>query len=181
MIYIQILRNSKAYKVLVPIFKKLEKEGKPEVEEKEDTLCYFKIGNVFDISQTNEDENYLKEQKEIDEKIMKNREIDYNIANSFVSKNFPKIKIKENFKAQEEKGSYNPLSHKIILYQKSSHTLFHELGHYITVSVLKLAGHIRKDEAKNEILAGRSLTYSLKNLMRLLIIISLIAMYGLTE
>jgi antirestriction protein ArdC len=33
------------------------------------------------------------------------------------------------------------------------HTLFHELGHQLTITILKLAGHITKDYAKNEILA----------------------------
>ena len=54
---------------------------------------------------------------------------------------------------QEKKGSYDPLTHQITLYEKSSHTIFHELGHYITVSLIKIAGDIRKDYAKNEVLA----------------------------
>ncbi len=84
---------------------------------------------------------------------MKNAEIDYNTALDFVKNSFPNIKIKEDFKRQEKKGSYDPLTKDIILYEKSSHTVFHEIGHYVTVSILKIAGHLTKDYAKNEILA----------------------------
>jgi len=153
---IQILRGSKAYKVLVPMFKKIENEEKKtnaNKDKQEKTLTYFKTGNIFDISQTSKFENFKKEQKAIDEKIMKNSEIDYNTALNFVSTHFPKATIKEDFKDQDKKGSYDPLSHEIILYQKSSHTLYHETGHYITISLLKIAGHITKDYAKNEVLA----------------------------
>ena len=149
---IQVLKGSKAYKVLVPIFKRI-KEEQPEGDQKEKTLQFFKVGNVFDISCTSEYENYLKEQIEIDEIIMKNSEIDYSTAIKFVSKNFPKINIIEDFKDQDKKGSYDPLSQDITLNQKSSHTLFHELGHLISISILKIAGHIKKDYSKNEVLA----------------------------
>ena len=152
---IQILKNSKSYQILIPMFRKVQKEmeSKPKEEEKEKTLTFFKVGNVFDMWQTTEYENYIEEQKQIDEKIMANTEIDYNTAIDFVSTNFPKVKITEEFKDQEKKGSYDPLSHEITLYQKSSHTLMHKIGHYITISVLKIAGDIKKDYAKNEVLA----------------------------
>ncbi len=150
---IKILKGSKGYKVLVPIFYKKEKEIDTKTEEKDEVLRYFKIGNVFDISQTSQYENYLKEQQEIDKVIMKNAEIDYNIALGFVKENFPNVRIREDFKEQEKKGSYNPLTKDIILYEKSSHTVFHEIGHYVTVSILKIAGNIRQDYAKNEVLA----------------------------
>jgi hypothetical protein len=156
---IQVLRGSKGYKILIPMFKKIENEERrtnANEDEKKKTLTYFKTGNVFDISQTSEYQNYLNEQKEIDEKIMKNSEIDYNTALNFVSTHFPKVKIIEEFKDQKKKGSYDPLSHKITLYQKSSHTLYHEIGHHITISVLKIAGDITKDYAKNEVLAELS-------------------------
>ena len=114
---------------------------------------YFKLGNVFDISSTSEYENYLSEQKEIDEKIMKNHEIDYEIALDYFKENYPNISLIEDFKHQDKKGSYDPLTHQISIYEKSSHTVFHELGHFITISKLKIAGDIRKDYAKNEVLA----------------------------
>ena len=47
----------------------------------------------------------------------------------------------------------NPNNKKIILYEKSSHTIFHELGHHITVSVLEITEHNSKNYAKNEVLA----------------------------
>lgn len=150
---IKIIKGSKGYKVLVPIFYKKERDKDTETEEKDEILRYFKIGYIFDLSQTSEYENYLKEQEEIDKVIMKNAEIDYNIALGFVRKNFPKLRIKEDFKKQEKKGSYDPLTKDIILYEKSSHSLFHELGHHVSVSILKIAGHLTQAYAKNEILA----------------------------
>ncbi|MHA2180587.1 MAG: ArdC-like ssDNA-binding domain-containing protein [Promethearchaeota archaeon] len=153
---IQVLKDSKGYKVRVPIFKKVEnkvKENSPNKDKEEKTLTFFKLGNVFDISQTTEYENFKKQQKEIDEKIMKNSEIDYTTALNFTKNNFPKVRIEEDFKEQEKKGGYDPLGKYIILYQKSSHTLLHEIGHYLTITLLDIAGHITRDYAKNEILA----------------------------
>jgi len=156
---IQTLKGSKAYKVFVPIYTKKQKEEnqnrsiKPEEEEGSKVLRFFKLGNVFDISQSSEYENYLKEQEEIDEKIMKNHEIDYNTAFNYVKKNYPNVSLTEDFKHQDKKGSYIPLTHEITLCERSSHTIFHEIGHYITFSLLKIAGDIHKDYAKNEILA----------------------------
>ena len=158
---IQILKGSKAYKVRIPIFTKNidEDSTKPATEKKEKeeeqkkTLSYFKLGNVFDISLTSEYSNYIKEQEQIDKIIMKNHEIDYSIAYNFVKEQFSKLSIIEDFKHQEKKGSYNPHTHQITLYEKSSHTIFHELGHYLSIEVLKIAGDIHKDYSKNEVIA----------------------------
>ena len=153
---VQILKGSKAYKVLVPIFTKKQEEAKPITSEDEGddkVLSFFKLGNVFDISCTDEYDNYLAEQKEIDEKIMKNHEINYDIAIDYFKENYPNVSLIKDFKHQDKKGSYDPLTHQITIYEKSSHTVFHELGHFITISKLKIAGDIRKDYAKNEVLA----------------------------
>jgi hypothetical protein len=75
----------------MPIFKKTQEKKltednetnrKQEESETKISLSYFKLGNVFDISQTSEFETYLQQQKEIYEKIMKNAEIDFEIAQS---------------------------------------------------------------------------------------------------
>lgn len=153
---IQILKGSKAYKVIVPIFIKKPEENfviQSEDGEVDEILSYFKTGNVFDISQTTEYENYLLEQKEIDEKIMKNHEINYQTALDHVKEKYPNISLNEDFNQREEKGSYDPYSYQISVYEKSSHTVLHELGHHITITLLKIAGDIRKDYAKNEVLA----------------------------
>jgi len=97
--------------------------------------------------------NFLKEREEIDKKIMKNHEIDYEIALNHIKTNFPKIPITENFKDQEKKGTYDPHTKQITLYECSSHTIYHELGHHITVSILILAGDLHEDYPKNEVLA----------------------------
>ena len=158
---IKIIKGKKAYKVRVPIFTKNNDDDntKPATEKKEKeqnqekTLSYFKLGNVFDISQTSEYSKYIKEKEQIDKVIMKNHEIEYSIAYNFVKEQFPKLPLIEDFKHQEKKGSYNPHTHQITLYEKSSHTIFHELGHYLSVEVLKIAGDIRKDYSKNEVIA----------------------------
>jgi hypothetical protein len=150
---IQVLKGSKAYKVLVPIFKKiktLELDSNGEEKEKDrQTLAFFKIGNTFDISQTTEYENYVIESEEIDKVIMKNAEIDYNIALTFAKVNFPEVIIKEDFKPQDTKGQYDPATKEIILYERSSHTVLHELSHHIVRHSLDLD----IPYAKNEVLA----------------------------
>ncbi len=120
---IQILKGSKSYKVLVPIFTKKddEKTSTQEEEKQEKTLSYFKLGSVFDISQTTEHQNYIKKRAEIDKKIMKNSEIGYDVALEFIKQNVPKVPILEDFKYQDMKGSYHPITHQITLYERSSH------------------------------------------------------------
>jgi len=152
---IQILKGSKGFKILVPIFgKKNEEDNTSEDKEKDEKfLRFFKVGNTFDISQTSMYQSYLDEQEEIDKKIMKNHEIDYDTAINFVSQNFPQVKITEEFKEQSKKGSYDPLTKEIFIYEKSSQAVFHEIGHHITICYLGLAGDIIKEYAKNEIMA----------------------------
>jgi len=152
---IQILKGSKGFKILVPIFgKKNEEDNSSEDKENDEKfLRFFKIGNTFDISQTSMYESYLKEQEEIDKKIMKNHEIDYDTAINFVSQKFPQVKIIEEFKKQGKKGSYDPPTKEIFIYEKSSQAVFHELGHHITISLLGVAGDIIKEYAKNEVMA----------------------------
>ncbi len=69
---------------------------------------------------------------------MKNHEIKFSRALNFVKQNFPKVSLVEDFKHQEQKGTYNPLTHQITLNEKFSHMILHELGHHITVSLLKI-------------------------------------------
>jgi len=147
---IYLLKGSKGYKINVPIFRKDQDETIQDQDPDKKVLSYFKLGNVFDISQTTEYENYLKEQEQIDKVIMKNAEIDYNTALEFTKNKFPNLKIKEQFNHQETKGIYDPDSKEIIIYEKSSHTVLHELSHYLTITVLNLDA---KNYAKNEVLA----------------------------
>ncbi len=147
---IQVLKGSKGYKILVPIFVKNQDNTEQNQDKDKEVLAYFKIGTTFDITQTSEYENYLKEQEQIDKVIMKNAEIDYNTALEFTKNKFPNLKIKEQFNHQETKGIYDPDSKEIILYEKSSHTVLHELSHHLTITVLDLDA---KNYAKNEVLA----------------------------
>jgi hypothetical protein len=151
---IQVLKGSKGYNVLVPIFTKVkslesESPNQDQEEESKKVLAFFKLGNVFDISQTSEFENYIKESKEIDKVIMKNAEIDYSTALKFVRENFPELIIKEDFKQQDTKGQYNPSTKEITLYERSSHTVLHELSHHIVRYCLDLD----IPYAKNKVLA----------------------------
>ena len=165
---IQVLKGSKAFKVRVPIFSKVKKsslmDGDGEVkEEEEKMISFFKHGNTFDMSQTSEYENYLKEQEKIDEVIMKNAEIEYEVAMNFATSNFPEVSITENFRHQEKKGSYLPAFKHITIYERSSHTVFHEIGHHITIEVLKIAKDLKKDYAFNEILAEMTTYFLMKS------------------
>ncbi|MHA1641510.1 MAG: ArdC-like ssDNA-binding domain-containing protein [Promethearchaeota archaeon] len=163
---VQVLKGSKAYKVRVPIFSKVKKltmEGGKEKEREEKMISFFKHGNTFDVSQTSEYENYLKEQEKIDEVIMKNAEIDYNVALDFVKSNFPEVSITEDFKHQEKKGSYVPQFKHITLHERSSHTVFHEIGHHITIEVLKIAKHPKEHYAFNEVLAEMTAYFLMKS------------------
>jgi len=150
---IKVLQGSIGYKVLVPIFKKVEEEEEENGDITEKTiLSHFKIGHVFDISQTTEYEKYLEERKAIDEQIMNNAEIDYKIALEFVNKHFTVLEIIENIRVlspEDEKGSYNPISKVMTLNEESGHTVFHELGHHVTF----VLGIEQNSYAKNEILA----------------------------
>jgi hypothetical protein len=148
---IKVLKGSSSYKVLAPITKKYVIENKEGEEEK--LKRYFKLVSVFDISQTSEYENYLKEREAIEKKIYKNAEIDYSISLEFVINKFSKVSIKRQIRKGDPKGEYDHVHKEIILHQETSHTLFHELGHHITINEIEIAGDIKKDYAKNEILA----------------------------
>ena len=151
-----IIKGSKGLKVFVPIIKKeIDKDTKKE----KDILSYFKIGSVFDITQTTAYNEYLKEQKEKDTKLYSNADIDFNQSLQFIKSNYSyDITIEES--NNKCKGSYNPSNHNITLHQLTSHTLFHEFGHYLALQVLKLIPMETKDiktknneYAKNEVLA----------------------------
>jgi len=71
-----------SYKILVPV-----SEG--------NILKGFKLGSVFDISQTNQYEEYLKQREENEKEIPWRDEIEYDQAIEFVKANFNEITIKE--------------------------------------------------------------------------------------
>ena len=163
---VQVLKGSKAYKVRVPIFSKVKKSSLMDGEVKEDEekmISFFKHGNTFDMSQTSEYENYLKEQEKIDEIIMKNAEIEYEVAMNFATSNFPEVSITEEFKDQEKKGSYLPAFNHITIHERSSHTIFHEIGHHITIKALKIAKDLKDDYALNEVLAEMTAYFLMKS------------------
>jgi hypothetical protein len=113
-----------SYKIMVPVFKKKKGGGSP--------LDSFKIGSVFDISQTNKYEDYLAVKKNAQAALEYKDEIPYKTADSFVKKNFPDITIDDK--------------------EKSSHGLFNQLGYSIIESKeLKTTGKDAK--TKNDILA----------------------------
>lgn len=114
-----------SYKIMVPVFKKRKTQGSP--------LDSFKIGSVFDISQTNRYEDYLAIKKNAREALEYKDEISYEAAVSFVEKNFPDYKIDSK--------------------EKSSHALFHLLGYHIIESEVELKSIENRTEKKDEVLA----------------------------
>ena len=82
---------------------------------------------------------------------MKN-EIAYEQAYDFVKEKFPDLSINEDIKSGDLRGEYNPDTKVLKVHQKTSHTLFHELGKHISLSDLELAEFEEEDSMKNEIL-----------------------------
>jgi len=129
-----------SYKILVPV----EKDG---------VLKGFKLGSVFDISQTDKYEEYLRQTEEIKKEIELQEEIEYDQAVKFVKTNFSDISIKEDLKKGDIKGSYEAESKIINIHEDTSHTAFHELGKHIVFSELNLGENVDEGSMKEEILA----------------------------
>ncbi|MFX0070191.1 MAG: hypothetical protein ACFFAO_03785 [Candidatus Hermodarchaeota archaeon] len=150
---VQVLRNpdkSKpySYKILMPIFKK---EGvTTDIEGGEKSLKGFKLGSVFDISQTNKYEKYLDEKGETEGKMMEKVDIDYDLALEYINNKFPELNIEIN-SAQD--NSYNKEEKSIIINKESSYHLFHELGKHVNSSILKLTEDLDEESTKNEMMA----------------------------
>ena len=47
--------------------------------------------------------------------------------------------------------------------EQSSHTVFHEIGHHITIKTLQIAKHPKKDYAFNEVLAEMTSYFLMKS------------------
>ncbi|MFX1257651.1 MAG: hypothetical protein ACFFAN_07325 [Promethearchaeota archaeon] len=131
-----------SYKIIVPVMNK-----------QTGALSGFKLGSVFDLSQTNKFEEYLKEREEEEKEIVWKDEIDYENSIEFVKANFANIIINEDFKDGDIRGNYDPEMRVITIHQKNSHIVFHELGKHISLSELKLSEDLKENSTKNEILA----------------------------
>ena len=129
-----------SYKILVPV----EKDG---------VIKGFKLGSVFDISQTDKYEEYLKQTEEIKKEIDWQDEIQYDQALKFVKANFSDITIEEDIKKSDTRGNYNAESKTINVHEDTSHTVFHELGKHIVYSELELGEDVEEGSMKEEILA----------------------------
>ncbi|MBD3340594.1 MAG: hypothetical protein GF353_15915 [Candidatus Lokiarchaeota archaeon] len=129
-----------SYKILVPV----KKEG---------TLKGFKLGSVFDISQTNKYDEFLINQQEAMSELPQKEEIDYDEGIRFVRTNFPNLNLIEDFRENDLMGDYNPQDMTLTIHQKDSHTLFHELGKHIIYNELELQNYPSQDPLKEEILA----------------------------
>ena len=129
-----------SYKILVPV----EKDG---------VLKGFKLGSVFDISQTDKYEEYLDKSDELKKEIEWQDEIEYHRAVEFVNTNFSDISIVEDINKGDARGSYEAESKILNIHDDTSHTLFHELGKHIAFSELKLGDNVEEGSLKEEILA----------------------------
>ena len=115
----------------------------------------FKLGKVFDISQTDKYSQYLEEKaKHLQEKdkiiYNNNLGLDFEYILAIVKANFNKYISIEEPKG-ESKGHYNELTGEIVLYRKDTHTLMHEWGHSLTLGLIKKED--KDSYAKGEILA----------------------------
>ncbi len=129
-----------SYKVLVPV-----SEG--------NILKGFKLGSVFDISQTNQYEDYLKDRKDLEKEIPLRDEIEYDRAIEFVKANFSEIIVNEDITVSEKKGSFDPETNVLTIHEKTSHTVFHELGKHISIVKLEVGEDVEVGSVKEEILA----------------------------
>jgi len=129
-----------SYKILVPV----QKDG---------VLKGFKLGSVFDISQTDKYEEYLNKTEEIKKEIEWQEEIEYDRAINFVNSNFSDISIEEDIKESDSRGSYDIESKVINIHEDTSHTVFHEIGKHIVYSELEIGENVEEGSMKEEILA----------------------------
>ncbi len=133
------------YKIFMPKFGKRKSGG--------DFLAGFKMGTVFDISQTNRYEDFLAVREHAKDALEFKDEIDYETAVSFVENNFSGITIEIDSTIDAEKGTYNSDTNTIRLKEETSHGLFHQVGYKIIQSELEVSITDEDAEIKNEMLA----------------------------
>ncbi|TXT53391.1 MAG: hypothetical protein BAJALOKI1v1_2460001 [Promethearchaeota archaeon] len=143
----QVLKNpdkSKpyGYKIFVPVFK----------TDAQEELKGYKMGTVFDISQTNKYEDFKAQKEEAQELAEEMDEIEYERALQFTKKTFPNVSIEEDITG--EKGEYDKENNIITVHRKTSHDLFHQLGTHINAEKGFLASNDSVDsDLKNEMLS----------------------------
>jgi len=136
---LQVLKGSKSFQILAPMFKNLPKKDKDgnvvrdnktgEIV-KEKKLVNFRQVNVFDISQTNGLEAYLEQGKTQDELVYTTEKpIEYSEVKALILKDIDESVIKENSKVTGGRGAYEPLTGNILVEDMNGHTLAHEYGH----------------------------------------------------
>lgn len=143
-----IKSGSVGLKVFVPCVYKREDE---KTGEEREVLKGFVQKPVFDISQT--DNKEYEEYKKRKEVFVYDNDIglDYEEVKIFIEGNFKEgQRLEEDFKEQECKGSFNPMTKIIRVYKKCGHTLLHEFAHSITQD---LKEDINEEYAYNEVVA----------------------------
>ncbi len=138
-----------SYKILVPLYKK-SASGSAEGAE---FLKKYKLGSVFDISQTNKYDEFLSKKEEAEKQVATREEINYEQAKSFSESKFSSLKIIEDENSDIVNSKYDSENKSIIIKQKSSHALFQALGYHIISTELNVASTEGEAQAKNEMLA----------------------------
>lgn len=141
----QVLRNpdkSKpySYKILVPVMKKGALQG-------------FKLGSVFDISQTNKYEDFMQQREDLEAEISLRDEIEYETAVDFVQEHFPDLNIEDGGEYVDALVNYNPEDASIAITYNTSHELFHGLGYHIIQQLEMHEEEGEKMRDRNEMLA----------------------------
>lgn len=114
------------FRILMPKFKK----GKASLEGGRAGLTGFKLGTVFDISQTNKYEQYMVDHAETEGKVMEKVELEYNDAAKFVNDEYPDF--------------YNDAD--------TAYELIHGLAEEINSNILNLTNELEEDSTKKAIL-----------------------------
>jgi len=114
------------FRILMPKYKK----GKASLAGGKEGLVGFKLGTVFDISQTNKYEQYMAEHAETEGKVMEKVELEYNDAAKYVDDNYPDF--------------YSDVD--------TAYELIHGLAEEINKNILHLTDELEEDSTKKAIL-----------------------------
>lgn len=114
------------FRILMPKYKK----GRASLAGGKEGLMGFKLGTVFDISQTNKYEQYMEEHAETEGNVMEKVELEYNDAARFVDDEYP------DFYSDAD----------------TAYELIHGLAEEINKNILHLTDELEEDSTKKAIL-----------------------------
>lgn len=158
-----VKKGAKGIKVLVPIKKNIVKENAITMEEEVYQKLFFKIGNVFDISDTEG-----QPLPEIVTLLQYNSDFLKNLIAMIIKSSEVPIIIKESDQFGNANGYYSITSNEIYVKQNLSDlqklkTMLHELSHYIQET--KFAANIKDIGRSSKEVIAESTAYCVMTLL----------------